>query len=217
MSSIFESKPQTAWRKVREGVVWFFGRIGAGFKKMDMAFRALPRGLRRTIYIVALTLAALLLFIIFGWPRLQQAVSEPEEPPRETVAEAIERIDLNTQGHVTPDMASDLIAHINEQIERSNSEQEISRLYVLKFKVYYNAGLFYDAAIIGNEAVEKAVLEGTDRFTVYAGLVVAYGHIGDKEQRRYFAGRAVGEFENGTVQDMGDMQMYVGIAHGIFE
>jgi S-layer homology domain. len=134
----------------------------------------------------------------------------------ETVAEAIERLDNLTQGNVTPDDVSALIEDISRQMERTEDDRELAQLYILKFKVFFNAGQFNDAAIIGVEAVDSGILEGRERFTIYSGLVSAYEKLGDLEQRRYFAQLALGEFENGTVEDTGDMQYYVGVAYGYF-
>jgi hypothetical protein len=185
------------------------------FKRTQVEFRAVPRGVRAAIYIGGSMLAVLLVFAITVWPTLTRPEPEPEEPRRETVAEAIERLDNWTQGNVTPDDVPDLIEDISEQVGRAENNQELSKLYILKFKVYFNAGQYYDAAIVGNEAVDKGVLEGSDRFTVYSGLVFAYDQMGDKAQRRRFAQLAVDEYENGTVEDNGQMQYYISVALGI--
>jgi hypothetical protein len=215
--SIFESKSQIFWRKLREGLGRFFGKTGAWFSKMSAEFKELPKAARTTVLTGASMLLVLIAFSIFIWPMLQRPEPAPEEPAHETVAEAIERIDSNTQGHVTPDMVPDLITDIEEQVERSDNDREIARLYKMKFKVLFNAGQFHNAVIAGNEAVDRDLLEGPEKFEMYAGLVFAYDQIGDIAQRRRFAELALAEFDNGTIEDFGSRQYYEAIVLGLFD
>jgi len=213
--SIFESKSQIVWRKIRTGIGKAFRPIGAGFKKVRVAFRDMPQGSRTIIRIGGVFIVLSLVVGVFLLPILRRSAPEPEVP-QETVAETITRIDLNTQGHVTPDMVPDLINIINETVARSDNDREIVQLYILRFKVYFNAGMFYNAALVGPAIRDLDFeLEGRERFDVYHLLVFANDQIGDTEQRRYYASLVLREFENGTVEDTGSMQYYYMIAHGL--
>jgi len=211
--SIFESKSQVFLRKVREGFGRFWGKIKSGFRRFGAGFRALPQGVRTTIGVGGSILAILIIFAVFWLPMLQRTEPEPEAP-RETVAEAITRIDRNTQGHVTPDMVPDLIEEIEEEVARSTNDREIVQLHILKFKVYFNAGQFYRAALVG-PLIEELDFElvGTERFEVYHLLVFAHEAIGDMNERRRYAALVLREFESGAVEDTGSMQFYYCIVH----
>lgn len=214
--SIFESKPQVFRRKVREGFGKFFGEIGNWFRKMNAEFRSLPKGARTSVYIGGSMLAVLLVFAIAVWPMLQRPEPGVDGPQRETVAEAIDRLDDLTQGNITEENMPELIEDIDEQIFRTEDDQEIVQLYILKYKTYFNAGQYYDAVKVGKELEEKNILTGKDKFTVYSGLVFACEKIDDLEQRRHYAQLVLNEYANGTIEDMGSMQYYVGVANGYF-
>ena len=185
-------------------------------RRMGDEFRQLPKGTRAVIYAGGSALAVLLLFTIFVWPMFQRPVPEPEGPPRETVAEFIDRIDNRTQGQVPPELVPDLIAEIEEERHRVANDEELARLYILKFKVFFNARQFVDAALIGAEVADMDILVGEQRFEIYSGLVFAYEQLGDAAQRRHFAELALAEFDNGTIEDFGSRQYYAAIVAGIF-
>jgi hypothetical protein len=218
--SIFESGPQMLWRMTREGSGKFLGKIDEWLKRMGAEFRALPRVARTAVYIGGSMLVVLLVFAFAVWPMLQrpEPALEPEGSRRETVADAVERLDNWTQGNVTPEDVPVLMEDINEQAERTEKNQELARLYILKFKVFFNAGQYYDAAMIGNEAIEIGVIEQNELMGVYAMLVSAYGMIGDHGQRQYYAKLIVDAYESGAFDDIGgSMPYYTAIANGDIE
>jgi len=212
--SIFESKPQIFWRKVREAVKRFFVKIGTVIRKFQDEFRALPQGSRRVIGVGSSLLALLVVFAVFWWPMLQRPKIE-EVPERKTVAEAITRIDLRTQTQIPTDRVPEIIEEIEDTLTRSINDREIVQLHILRFKIYFNAGLFYRAAMVGQDVrALDSELVGTERFEIYHLLVAAYRHIGDTEQRRYYAQLVLDEFDNGNIEDLGSRQYYYAIVQG---
>lgn len=213
--SIFESKPQEFRRKLRERTSAGFHRLKAWLRRRAEEFRSVPIVIRRLFVIGVPTIIALIIAAIVFVPMLRRPAATPEAPASETVAEAIDRLDNWTQGSLEPAEVSAVIEEINRELEVATSNRELAELYILKFKTLYNTGDYGQAATVGVEAVERGVLEGQDRFTVYSNLVFVFEQIGDREQRQRFAQLAVEEYENGTVEDSGQMQYYIAVARGL--
>jgi len=206
--SIFESKPQIIRRRLREVVGGFFSGLGSWFQ-------GLRRGTKIAVYIGGSVIAVSLVFLVIFLAMQQPPEPEPEGPHGESVAEAIDRISNVAQGPVTTEMAPEIIEDINEQIERSEDGSEISMLYILKFKVLFNAALYHEAVAAGAEAIERNVIEEDERLSIYAMMVSGYGIIGNREERRRFAQLIVDRYENGEFDDMGgSMHYYIAIANG---
>ena len=144
--SIFESKPRIFWRKVRSITNNFFAEIGDIINKFCEAFRVLPKSSRRIIGIGSSVLVLLIVFAVFWWPVLQRTGPAPEGSPPETVAEAIDRITINTQRTIDAEEIPALIDEIEQQITRSIDDDEIWQLMLLQGRVFFNAGQFLDAA-----------------------------------------------------------------------
>jgi len=214
--SIFESKPQIFWRKFKRTIGKVFTPIGSGFKQLRGEFRKLPQRARSIVVVGGSVLAVLLIFAVFWLPMLQSPAYDTETPSVEPVSEAILRLDLFTQGQIASEDVDDLIAEIESVKTRSYNDREIVQLHMLRFKVYFNAGLFYQAALAGEDVrAMDFSLEGRERFEIYHLMVAVFGHIDDIEQRRYFARLVLNEFDNGTIEDVGSRQFYYAIAEGL--
>jgi len=134
----------------------------------------------------------------------------------ETVAEAIERLDNQTQGSLTLEDYPPLLQDIDTQFSRTDDNQELAKLYVLKSKVFFDVELYKDAIATGEEALDKNIAEGQDRFAIYSILVFSYEQLGDMEQRRDTAQMMVDEYNAGSFGDTDSMQYYKAVAGGFF-
>jgi len=187
---IFDSVPKRLWHK----------------------YRSLSKGIRLIIYTGVLLLVILFISLVFLKP--MQPLEQEAQP--ETVAEAIERLGNQTQGSLPLEDYPPLIKDIDTQFTRTDDIQELAKLYVLKSKVYFNVELYKDAIAIGKEALDKNIVKGQDRFSIYSIMVFSYEQLGDMEQRRHFAQIMVDEFNEGKLGDTEFIQYYNAVAEGYF-
>ncbi|MCL2038341.1 hypothetical protein FWG86_00305 [Candidatus Saccharibacteria bacterium] len=206
--SIFESRSQVFWRKVREGLGRFFGKIGAWFGRMRGEFRELPKNVRTVIYMGGSVLAVLLLFSIVIWPRLQRPEPEPEGPQRETVAEAIERLTAETRRPLLADEVPEIIEDIDEQVNMSEDKSELLELYSLRGRVFFNAMMYHRSAESYLLILERELIEDGRYFDVYSALFYAYTHADDPAAASQWAARTVEEYLKGYIEDDGGCVTY---------
>jgi len=205
--SIFESKPQLFWRKVRNTFSKFFDKIGRGIRRIRAKFRTFSQGARRAIGAGSLVLLFLAIFTIFWLPMLQ-LTPEPETPVRETTAEAIERISNDTQRTIRPDEVPAIIEEIDYQASQSMDDNEILSLYLLRARVFFNASQFANAIISYRMILDEGLIIDGKYFEVVAGLFWSYTNIGDPTAASYFAARVVDEYVNGNIEDDGGCVTY---------
>lgn len=218
--SIFESKPQIFWRKIREGLGKFFGSIGKWLRKMSREFRELPRGARGAIYAGGSMLVVLLVFAIGIWPMLQRPEPETEGPQRETVAEAIGRITSETRRPILPEEVPELVEDIDDQVHRVEEEAaedtkkaELLELYSLRARVYFNAMMYHDSAASYLEILDRDLIQNDQYFGVYSSLFYAYTHANDPTAASHYAALTVEEYLKGYMEDDGGCVTYAEAAN----
>ncbi|MDR0979989.1 MAG: hypothetical protein LBM12_02445 [Candidatus Nomurabacteria bacterium] len=215
--SIFESKPQRVWRKIREWFGGVFGKIQKWLAKMGAEFRALPQAARVMIAVGGSMLAVLLVFAIVFWPMLQRPVPAPEGPSRETVAEATERLELEAGRELSAAEAESLLVEIDEQVhwldegaatDAGEKSRLLFRLYMLKGQVAFNSGAYLDAAVAYEAVLERGLAAEPQWFTLYSSLYYSYDKVNDTASAKRYAALAVEEYKSGRVDDDGGCVAY---------
>jgi len=200
------------WRKLRQAFGGFFGKIRQGFRRMGNKFRTLPQGAQGAIGAGSLVLLFIAIFTIFWLPMLQ-LTPEPETPVRETTAEAIERISNDTQRPIRPDEVPAIIDEIDNQAAESMDDNEILSLYLLRARVFFNAGEFANAVVSYRMILDGSLIADGEYFEVLSGIFWAYTQLGDSSAASYFAARVVDEYVNGNVEDDGGCVTYARAAN----
>jgi hypothetical protein len=206
--SIFESKSQRFWRRVRESLSKFFGKTGTFLKRMRAEFRALPKGARTAIYTGGSMLAVLLIFAIFFLPMLSRPQPGPDAPPVETVADAIVRITADTQRPINVEEVPEIVEDIDNQATMTENKTELLNLYMLRARVFFNAMQYHDAAESFRLILDRDLIQNGQYFGVYSGLFNSYTLAGDPATAREYAALTVEEYSKDYMFDDGGCVTY---------